>query len=566
MEYKGNPICQGVAIGEIYRYSSFIPEVEKSNIAPEEAGIALRQYLDLKDKAERELVDIQEKHPDKADIFEAHVEMLSDTAMNEEIQDHITNSYLSPDWAIQKTYDKYIRLLGKAKDPLIQERAADLQDIRRRLHRIWFGVKEKNLSALEKPVIVAANDLMPSDTVTMDRTKVLAIVTEIGGSTSHSAIIARSYQIPAVLGIPGIMAELKDGELVIVDAINGLLFTDVTEEQQQLYAKKREEYLVQAAELSKYQDIEPITKDGVRIDIHLNIGSASPEELAGSKYTDGVGLFRTEFMYMTGKRLPSEKEQYLEYRKAALEFGERPLILRTLDIGGDKQLDGLQLPKEDNPFLGLRALRLCFARLPVFKTQLRAALRAACHGNLEIMLPMVGSIDDIRNAKAIIEEAKSELKNEGIPYNPDVKVGIMIEIPAIALMAEDVVKEVDFASLGTNDLCQYLTAVDRLNPYVEKYYQSYHPAMFRIIGQVAAAFRAADKPLGVCGELGGSPYAAAVLIGLGIRKLSMGNAAVAGIKKMITGLTISKAEELAQKAISFSTAAEVEGFLKKKIY
>ncbi|MCL2400771.1 MAG: phosphoenolpyruvate--protein phosphotransferase [Defluviitaleaceae bacterium] len=565
MKYKGNPVSPGIAVGEVYRYTVFSPDIKAKTISLGEAEVALHQYLDIKEKAKRELLAIKEKYPDKADIFAAHIEMLSDIAMNEEIQERITEGLLSPEWAIQKTYDKFIRLLSKVKDPVMQERVADLQDIRRRLYRIWFGVKETNLSDLshfKRPVVIVAHDLFPSDTATLDRPNVAAIVTEIGGSTSHSAIIARSYEIPAVLGVADIMANLKDDETIIVDALEGILLTRPTEEDQRVYSKKRKEYLVYAKDLKKFQGVEPVTKDGVRIDIHLNIGSAAPEELEGSKYTDGVGLFRTEFMYMSGTHLPSEEEQFKEYRKAALEFGERPLILRTLDIGGDKQLESMELPKEDNPFLGLRALRLCFANLPLFKTQLRAALRAACYGNLWIMLPMVGSIDDIRNAKAIIEEVKNELKQENIQYNDDVKIGIMIEIPAIALMAEVAAQEVDFASIGTNDLCQYLTAVDRLNPSVSSYYQSYHPAMFRIIGQVVSAFNTAGKPIGVCGEMGGDPHAAAILIGLGMRKLSMGISAVAGIKKLITGLTISQAEELAKKAVSLSTAEEVENLKK----
>ena len=352
---------------------------------------------------------------------------------------------------------------------------------------------------------------------------------------------------------------------MIVDAVEGSLFTQPDEAQQNLYAEKRKDHLAYSAELKKYLHVQPVTKDGTRIEVHLNIGSVTPEELAGSQYTDGVGLFRTEFMYMLSAGLPSEDEQFKQYRKAALEFGERPLILRTLDIGGDKQLESMELPREDNPFLGLRALRLCFERLSVFKTQLRAAFRAGCYGNVWIMLPMVGSMDDIRTAKQIIGEVKEELEKEGVQYNPDVKIGIMIEIPAIALIADMAAKEVDFASLGTNDLCQYLTAVDRLNPHVSQYYQTYHPSMFRLIGQTAAAFHAAGKPIGVCGEMGGDPLTAAVLIGLGIRKLSMGIASVAGIKKLITGLTIPKAEELAEKVVTLSTADEVEAYVKREL-
>ncbi len=569
MQFKGNPVSHGIALGDVYLYVPFKPVAEEKTIDAGDAAKAIEQYDGLRTKAKAELVAIQEKlemsDPDKAKIFAAHVDILFDEAMDEEIRDGINYDNMSPEWAIQKTYDKFIRMLSKAKDELIRERIADLQDVRARLLRIWFHVPEKNLSVLEKPVVVAAYDLFPSDTATLDRSKVLAILTEIGGSTSHSAIIARSYEIPAVLGIPDIMNQLKDGEPVIVDAVAGHIITEADEAQKATYTKKRETYLVQAAELKKFQDVQPVTKDGVRIDVMLNIGSAAANELEGSKYTDGVGLFRTEFMYMSSATLPTEDEQFEQYKKATMEFGQRPLTLRTLDIGGDKQLESMELPHEDNPFLGLRALRLCFSNVPLFKTQLRAAYRAGCYGNLWIMLPMVGSLDDIRNAKVIMEEVKAELTAEGATFNPDVKVGIMIEIPSIAMVADLAAAEVDFASLGTNDLCQYLTAVDRLNPSVSSYYQTYHPAMFRIIGNAVAAFNAAGKPIGVCGEMGGDPLAAAVLIGLGMRKLSMGIASVAAIKKLVTGLSIPKAEELARNVVGMATAAEVEQYLKEEL-
>ncbi|MDR3552590.1 MAG: phosphoenolpyruvate--protein phosphotransferase, partial [Clostridia bacterium] len=450
----------------------------------------------------------------------------------------------------------------KAKDPLIRERADDLSDVRTRLLRLWFGVGQKgSLAALDRPVIVAAHDLMPSDTATMARDKVLAIITESGGETSHSAILARSYGIPAILGVEGILSVVHDGETVIADAIAGEVITQPAAQELAKYEKKRTQYLIRAAEIKTYLSAKPVTLDGTHIDIELNIGSAQPRELAGTEFTDGVGLFRTEFLYMGCTALPDEEDQFIAYKAVLQACGKKPVIIRTLDAGGDKQPECLRLLKEDNPFLGLRALRLCFDMMPVFKTQLRALLRASVYGNLWIMFPMVGSLGDIRFAKKIIGEVKMELAAQSIDYDPDIKIGIMVEIPSIAVMADIAAEEVDFASIGTNDLCQYLTAVDRLNPKVAKYYQSYHPAMFRLIGSVTEAFKKQGKPVSVCGEMGGDPIAASILIGLGIRKLSMNLSSVASVKKLITGLNIQKSERMAKTVLGLSTAAQVESFL-----
>ena len=305
--------------------------------------------------------------------------------------------------------------------------------------------------------------------------------------------------------------------------------------------------------------------DGTLLPVHLNVGSANDQELAAEKYTDGVGLFRTEFIYMGKEQLPTEDEQYEIYKKVLTAFGDRPVTIRTLDIGGDKKLQCMELPVEENPFLGNRALRLCFSMPEVFLTQLRAALRASVHGNLWIMFPMVGSMDDIRRAKAFVQQAKDQLDAQGVPYSPNVKLGIMVEIPSIALVADLAAKEVDFASIGTNALTQYSTAVDRMNPALREYYQSYHPALFRLIGYVVESFAKEGKPVSVCGEMGGDPYAAAVLAGLGMSKLSMGSASVARIKKMLSGLTMEKARELAAKARSLPTNDEVESYLKAEL-
>jgi len=570
MEYRGNPVSEGIAVGKAYVYQPYVPQVSQGEIPEDQVKAAVARYEELLEGAKAELAAIRERleksgDGDKAKIFTAHQDILFDVAMDEEIRDKIAYDLMTPEWAIHKVYEKFIKLLGKAKDDLIRERVADMRDVKNRLLRVAAGVPEKNLAALGEPVVVIAHDLLPSDTATLDRKNVLAIVTEIGGATSHSAIIARSYEIPALLGVDGVMANVAHGQEVAVDAVEGRLVTDPAPEVKEEFAAKRQAFLKHREEEKKFLGVEPRMADGTLLPVHLNVGSASDQELAAQKYTDGVGLFRTEFIYMGKEQLPTEEEQYEIYKKILTAFGDRPVTLRTLDIGGDKKLQCMELPVEENPFLGNRALRLCFTMPEVFLTQLRAALRASVHGNLWIMFPMVGSMDDIRRAKEDVQKAKDQLDAQGIPYSPDVKLGIMVEIPSIALIADMAAKEVDFASIGTNDLTQYSTAVDRMNPALREYYQSYHPALFRLIGYVVESFAKEGKPVSVCGEMGGDPYAAAVLVGLGMAKLSMGSASVARIKKMLSGLTMEKARELADKARSLSTNDEVERYLKAEL-
>lgn len=563
MVLRGNGVSKGVAIGEIFLYQPFIPQTTEAHYSGDPKQY-LEQYEALCLQARAELQAIREHmmqtDAEKAAIFSAQMEILCDEVMDEEIRDGIQYDTWMPDWAVETVYSRYERRLQKAGDPLIRERAADLKDVKNRLLRIWCGVPQQSLAQLEKPVIIAAHDLLPSDTAVMERDHVLGIVTESGGTTSHSAIIARSYGIPAVLGIPNLLPRLTNGEKVILDAVDGVLITRPDGRQEKEMRTKQKEYEIQAARIQKYLHRDPLTADGERIEIGLNIGSARPEDLEGSSVTDFVGLFRTEFLYMDNDHLPTEEEQIIQYQKALLEYAPRPVVLRTLDIGGDKTLPYFPLPQEQNPFLGKRALRLCFDSPELFRTQLRAALRASVAGQLWIMLPMVSSIEEIKRAKALLEQAKQELRQEKLPFDEGIKLGIMIEIPAVAVIADLVTSEVDFASIGTNDLCQYLMAVDRMNPEVTSYYQSYHPALFRMIGYVAERFKQAGKPICICGELGGDPLAAPVLVGLGMRKLSMSLSSVAAVKRALAGFTVKQMEEMA-RAVENMTDGQAREYL-----
>jgi phosphotransferase system enzyme I (PtsI) len=571
MVLKGNPVSPGAAAGKLFIYKPFSVEVKESSLEDgADAGAEFARYTAAKAAAAKELEVLRESlkknDPEKAKIFTAHIDILEDPAIHEEIETGIKSERRSGDWIIWNSYQTFINLMKRAKDALIAERAADFEDVRKRLLRIWYGADNPDLGSLTENVIIAAEDLLPSDTASLDRNRVLAIITEAGGPTSHSAIIARSYGIPAVLGIEGLLETLaKSGaQSAAVDAENGEVFPDPDAELASKFSKRREGFIKKREETLRFLGVEARTKDRVRVELGLNIGKVDDTELEGEAYTDFSGLFRTEFLFMGRDKLPGEDEQYEVYRKTLMHYGNRPVSLRTLDIGGDKPLSSMELPKEDNPFLGNRALRLCFTHPEIFKTQLRAALRASVHGNLWLMLPMVGSIDDIRKAKKYINEITTEFSAQKIPVNKDFKTGIMIEIPAVAMIADLAAAEVDFASIGSNDLCQYLCAADRINPAVSAYYQSYHPGLIRMIGNVAAAFNKAGKPISVCGELGGDAAAVPLLIGLGLRKLSMGFASVAAVKRVLAGLSVDEAEALAKKALALQTAEEITILLKRR--
>ncbi|MDR1917037.1 MAG: phosphoenolpyruvate--protein phosphotransferase [Synergistaceae bacterium] len=565
MKLPGIPVSGGIVIGEVFRYEPFqaAPEISPIEKADVERNIEI--YVEARSAARREMEEAQnrvmERAPDKAGILSAHMEILMDPVIDEEVRGMVCSDLLSADAAIASVFDKYSALLRKSKSASMRERASDLQDVKNRLLRCWAGVGERNLSSLEKPVIVVCDDLYPSDTVSIDRDNVLGIITQVGGTTSHTAIIARGYEIPAVLGVQDCMSLIRDGDTVVLDAENGEILLAPGDDEREAYAAKRESMSALSMEMRTWRGVEPVTRDGRRIWVGMNISGVSDYELAGAVCADGVGLFRTEFIYLGSDRIPDEDEQYRIYRKALDAFRGKPLIMRTLDIGGDKQLERFNLQSENNPFLGLRGLRLCFARPELFGAQIRAALRASAHGDLRLMLPMVSSLDEIQRAKEFIAEQGAKLDADGIAWNCCIKIGIMVEIPSIALIADLVAPYVDFVSIGTNDLCQYLNAADRLNPAVESCYQEYHPAMFRILGMIARGFAGADRTVGICGEIGGDPLAIPALLGLGIEKFSMCSASIAAAKRAICGLDMSDAVSLAQEVQQMKTESEVRARL-----
>lgn len=561
---KGKGVCSGIAIGEIEIYRPFIPNISQETIRQEDVPGELQRYEAAMAASCSELSALEAltDTPESSAIISVHLDLLNDPSIDESVRGLITESRFPADRAADLTFEQSAGLLESCGDDILAERAADLRDVKRRFLRNYAGEKEASLSRLSRPVILAAHDLLPSETAVLDRKNVLGIVTEIGGMTSHLAILAKSYDIPAVLGVSGLMESAEEAMPVILNGGDGSVILAPDGDTRRAMEAEQARHLREKALAAEFMDKPGATADGVPLQLGVNIGSSRPEELEGTERADYVGLFRTEFLYMNSGHMPTEEEQFEAYKKALLFYAPRPVTLRTLDIGGDKSLPYYPLPHEENPFLGCRAFRLCMEHRELFRTQLRAALRASAYGNLWLMIPMIGSLDDIRRAKEALAEVRAELDAERIPYSGDVKFGIMIEVPAIALIADKVAREVDFASVGTNDLCQYLTAADRGNPGVARYYQSYHPALFRVLRFVSECFQQAQKPLSVCGELGGDRLAAPVLAGMGFQKLSMPLSSLPYVKQALAGRTMPQLQSLAEAVCASATAEEAENYMR----
>lgn len=564
---KGVNVSKGIAIGKVYIYKPFVPCILDTSLNKDEIPSEIAKFKKGQENAVKEIDDLidrlSKQNDDKVDIFGAHKMMIIDPEMTDEIINEI-HKFNTAQKSVDIIIKSYMEMMLNNDSELMRERAYDLKDIENRILRCMEGIPESNLCCLNEPVIVVSHDLCPSDTATLNKKMVKGIITEVGGQTSHSAIIARSYGIPAVLGVKDIMNYVQEGKNVILDAIKGEVITSFDDSLIPIYEHKRAQFIEMSKEIKTYIDKSPRTKDGTLISVNLNLASTKIEDLEYSKYVDGCGLFRTEFIFMGRKMLPSEDEQFEIYKKVLLSFKGR-VTIRTLDIGGDKKLDSMELPKEENPFLGERALRLCLNHIDLFKTQLRAILKASIFGKCNVMFPMVGTMDDVNSAYKVVNEVKQELINEKISFDENIKVGVMIEIPSIGLISDIVSKHVDFASIGTNDLCQYSLAVDRMNPNVSQYYQMYNPSVLRLIRYIVQEFNKNHKVISVCGEMGGNYLTAAVLIGFGMRVLSMSGSNIASVKKMIVNNSIEDLENISEHIINLETSDEIEEYIKKNL-
>ncbi len=523
-------------------------EVAKFNGAIEASKVELTK---IRNNAEVQL------GADKAAIFDAHLLVLDDPELIQPIQDKIKNENANAATALTDVTTQFVTIFESMDNEYMKERAADIRDVSKRVLSHILGVELPNPSMIDESVVIVGNDLTPSDTAQLNKEFVQGFATNIGGRTSHSAIMSRSLEIPAIVGTKSITQEVKQGDMIIVDGLNGDVIVNPTEDELIAYQDKRERYFADKKELQKLRDADTVTVDGVHAELAANIGT--PNDLPGviENGAQGIGLYRTEFLYMGRDQMPTEEEQFEAYKEVLEAMNGKRVVVRTLDIGGDKELSYLNLPEEMNPFLGYRAIRLCLAQQDIFRPQLRALLRASVYGKLNIMFPMVATINEFREAKAILLEEKENLKNEGHDISDDIELGIMVEIPATAALADVFAKEVDFFSIGTNDLIQYTLAADRMSERVSYLYQPYNPSILRLVKQVIEASHKEGKWTGMCGEMAGDETAIPLLLGLGLDEFSMSATSILKARRQINGLSKNEMTELANRAVDCATQEEV---------
>ena len=565
---KGIAASSGIAIGKAYRLVEPDLSFQKTTVDDSEKEIS--RFRDSLKLAKTQLEAIRDHArealgPDKAEIFEAHLLILNDPEIVTPIEEKIKNEKLNAEAALQETTDNFISIFEQMDNEYMRERAADIRDVRKRILAGLLNVTIPNPSMISEEVIIVAEDLTPSDTAQLNRKFVKGFTTDIGGRTSHSAIMARSLEIPAVVGTKTATKDIQNSDFLILDGLSGEVHINPTEELIVEYKKKQADYEAQLAEWAKLVNEPSISKDGVQVELVANIGTPKDVEGALANGAEGVGLFRTEFLYMGRDELPSEEDQFAAY-KAVLEGMEgRPVVVRTLDIGGDKKLSYLPLPEEMNPFLGHRAIRLCLDRTDIFRTQLRALLRASVYGKLKVMFPMIATLNEFREAKKLFLEEKDKLAKEGIPTADNIELGIMVEIPSTAVLADQFAKEVDFFSIGTNDLIQYTMAADRMNQQVSYLYQPYNPSILRLVKMVIDASHKEGKWTGMCGEMAGDETAIPLLLGLGLDEFSMSATSILKARSLIRKLSKAEMEKLAQEALQKSTVEEVIELVKNAV-
>jgi phosphotransferase system enzyme I (PtsI) len=536
---KGIPASKGYAIGHAVVKDHI--EVVISERLIEDIQAEKERFYKAVEESKTQITDIivkttKELGSDKAEVFQSHIMILEDPELVSAVEDIIQSSKVNCEKALEGVIQGYLAIFESMDDEYMRERAADIKDISGRLQGNLAGGKPSGVESLKEDTIIVAHDLTPSDTAQLDRSKVIAFLTDIGGKTSHSAIMARTLEIPAIVGLKDITVSVKDGDLLIVDGTQGIVIVNPSSEEIKEYKEIKEKFEKDREALKTLKDVKTVTKEGKFIEIAGNIGSPEDVNKVIENGGDGVGLFRTEFLYMDRDNIPSEEEQYTSYKYVLEKMKDKPVVIRTLDIGGDKKLSYLEMPEEMNPFLGYRAIRLCLDRKDIFKPQLRALLRASVYGNLKIMFPMISSLSEIQEAKSILSECREELTREGFAVKSKIEVGIMIEIPAAAIMAEELAKHVDFLSIGTNDLIQYTLAADRMNEKVSYLYDPGHPAVLRLIKMTIDGAHKAGKWCGMCGEMAGDQTYIPVLLEYGLDEFSMSASAILNAKKTILNI------------------------------
>ncbi|MEK6715722.1 MAG: phosphoenolpyruvate--protein phosphotransferase [Candidatus Omnitrophota bacterium] len=567
---KGIPASSGIVIGPVYIVGRDDFEVSRRAVSEGDVVSEIVRFEESLIQTRQELIALQRKiaqefDQEQAQIFDAHLLVLEDRMLIEEVISRVKREKCNVDFIFQEVLKKYVNVFSRMEDEYLRERIADINDVGKRVLRILSGKKKRALSDFEEKVIVVAHDLSPSDTAAMHRKNILGFITDIGGKTSHTAIMAKSFEIPAVVGVEVATSKITAGDTIIIDGGAGIIVINPDAKTIANYKEAEDEILAKAKAFFSLKELLAETRDGRRVELVANI--ELPEEIPFllDHGAEGIGLYRSEYFYMNRKDLPSEEEHYEAYKLVAEMMKPYPVIIRTLDLGGDKFISQLQVPRDMVPFLGWRAIRFCLARPDIFKVQLRAILRASVHGKLKIMYPMISGVEEMRQANRVLEEVKEELRTKGVPFDKNMEIGAMIEVPSAAVTADLIAKEADFFSIGTNDLIQYSLAVDRTNEKVAYLYEPAHPAVLRLIKKIIDDAHRNKIWVGMCGEMSGDPMFTLVLLGMGLDEFSMPSKMILQIKQLVRSVTMKQAQAITEEALTFSTAREVEKFSKKKL-
>lgn len=571
IKLKGVLASPGVVIGKAYLLDITKLNITRKKITPEEIDIQLNNFKEAVERTEKEIITIKNKvHEDigqeYANIFEAHLLVLKDPLLIFEVSERVKKERINVEYALWEVLEMITKNIAALEDEYMRERIVDIYDIGRRILENLVGATSITLRELKEDAIVIAHNLTPSDTSHMYKGKIIGFATDIGGQTSHTAIMARALEIPAVVGLRDISFRVKSGDTLIIDGSHGVVIINPDDDTIKEYEEKKRLFDEFKVGLTWLKDLHGQTNDGYRIDIAANIELPQEIEIVKNEGAEGIGLYRTEFLYLDRADLPDEEEQLEAYLQVISQMKPYPVTIRTLDIGGDKFLSHLGVPTEVNPFLGLRAIRLCLKHKEMFKIQLRALLRASNFGKMRIMFPMISELEELRQVKKILEEVKQELKIEKVCFDPNIEMGIMIETPSAAMTADVLANEVDFFSIGTNDLIQYTIAIDRINEQLVHLYNPLHPAILRLINYTIESAHKRGIWVGMCGEMVGDPLFTVILVGMGLDELSMSSGSIPKIKEIVRSINIFEAKELAQKILKLQTTNEIENVLKEVMY
>ncbi|MDD4089773.1 MAG: phosphoenolpyruvate--protein phosphotransferase [Tissierellia bacterium] len=561
---KGLGVSPGIGIGKAFIIDKGPINIIKNyvNDAEKELDRLMTAFETAKEQLkELYISSIDELGEKEAQIFKSHEMMLEDDTFISDVENRIKEEGVNAEFALNETSNVYIEMFQNIEDEYLRERSEDIRDVMNRVIRILMDISSADFSRIEENSIIVAKDLTPSDTAQIDRTKVAAMITEMGGKTSHAAIIARIMGIPTVVGLNNIIDKIKGGDTVICDGKTGKVLINPNAKQLFHYNKKKSKEDEIRNELRNQIGLPSVTKDGFKVSLSANIGTPNDVDMVLENDAEGIGLFRSEFIFMNRDHQPTEDEQFEQYKEVLTKMGDKPVIIRTLDIGGDKNVPYIDIPKEMNPFLGYRAIRLCLGNVEVFRTQLRAILRASVYGNVKIMVPMISTMKELKDSKKILQQAKDELEREGIKFKNDIEIGIMIEIPSAAIISDLLAKEVDFFSIGTNDLIQYTMAVDRMNSKLSYLYSQYHPALLRLIKGIIDNAHNAGIWVGMCGEAAGDPKLIPIFVGMGLDEFSMNAPSILRARYIVRNLNKEDMQKIARNTLDMENALEVEEYL-----